>query len=193
MMLNKRLQSWASYVLFFFQIVFLVNYNITFLRYFVTITVLMFAKPFLLHSKAWYDIIYCATMESFGYTHWLLPPTNFGRRFMQNQSRLLWVNLNVCCPLNSAYRLSPPVIFLRVFSSSTARKLISEKLARRVPYMSTVPNRASISFKSMPMKLPFLSIRSTRLLSWDLLVSPLPTRNSDFFWLQLFIWKYRHP
>ena len=55
------------------------------------------------------------------YTHLPSSPPNFGSRFMQNHSNPLNVNSNACCPLNSAKRLSPPVIFLNVFSSSTTK------------------------------------------------------------------------
>ena len=127
------------------------------------------------------------------YTHLPSSPPNFGSRFMHNHSNPLNVNSNACWPLNSAKRLSPPVIFLNVFSSSTDKKLISELPASLVPYMAPVPNRHSISFRSMPMKLPLPSRCSTRLFNWDFPVSPCPTRNSAFFIRQPFTLEIQTP
>ena len=127
------------------------------------------------------------------YTHLPSSPPNFSSRFIQNHSNPLNVNSNACCPLNSAKRLSPPVIFLNVFSSSTDKKLISELPASLVPYTAPVPNRDSISFRSMPIKLPLPSRRSTRLLSCDFPVSPCPTRNNAFFMRQPFTLEIQTP
>ena len=59
--------------------------------------------------------------------------------------------------------------------------------------MAPVPNRNSISLRSMPMKFPLPSRRSTRLFNCDFLVSPSPTRNRAFFIRQPFTLEIHAP